>query len=93
VPLEKLFDHNDVPYKPAKIEIESTIHKHNIGTPTHSKYINLSTHLSATQNSKYCTMMKQYADIFAWEYSDLKTYDTSIIQHKTPLEKKTIPFK
>ena len=31
--------------------------------------------------------------MFAWEYSDLKTYDKSIIQHKIPLEKDTVPFK
>ena len=37
--------------------------------------------------------MKQFDDIFAWEYNDLKTYDTNIIQHKNPLEKNTIPFK
>ena len=37
--------------------------------------------------------MKEFADIFAWEYSDLKTYDTDIIQHRIPLEKDTIPFK
>jgi hypothetical protein len=37
--------------------------------------------------------MKQFADVFAWEYSDLKTYDKNIIQHKIPLEKDTIPFK
>ena len=48
VPLEKLFDHNDVPYKPAKKENESTVHRHNVGSPTHPKYINLSTCLSST---------------------------------------------
>ena len=37
--------------------------------------------------------MKQFADIFAWEYSDLKTYDTNIIQHNIPLENNTTPFK
>lgn len=37
--------------------------------------------------------MRQFDDVFAWEYSDLKTYDKSIIQHKIPLEKDTIPFK
>jgi len=36
---------------------------------------------------------EQFVDVFAWEYNDLKTYDTSIIQHKIPLEKNTIPFK
>ena len=37
--------------------------------------------------------MKEFSDIFAWEYSDLKNYDTNIIQHRIPLEKDTIPFK
>ena len=37
--------------------------------------------------------MKQFADVFAWEYCDLKTHDKNIIQHKIPLEKDTIPFK
>eukprot|EP00253_Pinus_taeda_P030356 PITA_30356 len=34
--------------------------------------------------------LKAYRDE---EYSDLKTYDKNIIQHKIPLEKDTIPFK
>ena len=37
--------------------------------------------------------MRQFADVFAWEYSDLKTYDKNIIQHKIPLEKDIVPFK
>ena len=37
--------------------------------------------------------MKEFADIFSWEYNDLKTYDTDIIKHRIPLEKETIPFK
>ena len=93
VPLEKLFDHNDVPYKPSKKENESAVHRHNIGSPTHPKHINLSTHLPSTQSSEYCTLMKQFVEIFAWEYSDIKTYDKNIIQHKIPLEKNTIHFK
>ena len=38
-------------------------------------------------------MIKEFADIISWEYSDLKTYDTNIIQHRISLEKDTIPFK
>ena len=36
--------------------------------------------------------MKEFADILLGNI-DLKTYDTSIIQHMIPLEKDTIPFK
>jgi len=65
VPLEKLFDHNDVPYKLAQKENEFAVHRHNIGSPDHPKYINLSTHLFAAQISEYCNLMKQFADVFA----------------------------
>jgi hypothetical protein len=37
--------------------------------------------------------LKEFSDVFSWKYSDLKTYDPKIIQHKIPLEKDTIPFK
>ena len=37
--------------------------------------------------------MKEYLDVFRWSYSDLKAYDTSIIQHTIPLKKDEVPLK
>ena len=93
VPLEELFDHNDVPFKLAKKEKDIAVQEKNISSQSNPKPINLSTELTADQRPKFCSLMKEFADIFAWEYSDLKTYDTNIIQHRIPLEKDTIPFK
>ena len=31
--------------------------------------------------------------MFAWSYEDLKSYDTSIIQHKIPIKENQKPFK
>ena len=93
VPLEELFDHNDIHFKPAKKELDPAIQEKNIGSQSHPKLINLSTELTADQMSKFCSLIKEFSNIFAREYSDLKTYDTNIIQHKIPLEKDTIPFK
>jgi len=92
VPLEKLFDHNDVPHNLAKKENKFVVHRHNIGSLAHPKCMNLSTHLSSAQSVEYCTLMKQFADNFSWEYNDHKMCDTNIVQHKIPLEKNTIPF-
>ena len=47
VPLENLFDHNDVPFKPAKKEKDPAIKEQNIGSQSHPKSINLSTELTA----------------------------------------------
>ena len=49
--------------------------------------------LNADQKSEFCSLIKEFADVFAWEYSDLKTYDTNIIEHRILLEKDNIPFK
>jgi hypothetical protein len=54
VPLEKLFDHNDVPYKPDKKEKDPPVCEHNIGSQNHPKFINLSVELTADQRSEYC---------------------------------------
>ena len=93
VPLEEMFDHNDIPFKPAKKEIDPTVQERNIGIQSHPKLINLSTKLTTDQRSKFCNLIKAFVDVFTWEYSDLKTYDTNIIQYGIPLEKDTIPFK
>ena len=86
VPLEELFDQNDIPFKLAKRELDPTIQEQNIGSQIHPKLINLSTGLNADQMSKFCSLIKEFADVFSWECSDLKTYDTNIIQHRIPLE-------
>ena len=93
VPLKDIFYHNDIPFKPAKKELDPAIQEKNIGSESHPKLINLSMGLNADQRSKFCSLIKEFADVFSWEYSDLKTYDTNIIQHRIPLEKDTIPFK
>jgi hypothetical protein len=53
---------------------------------------NLSTQLTAEKRVEYGSLMKEFSEIFAWEYSDLKTYDTQVIEHKIPLKKEATPF-
>ena len=93
MPLEEIFDHNDVPFKLVKREKYPVVHEHNLGSQSHPKFINLSFELTLDQKSELCSLMKEFADVFSWEYSDLKAYDTYIIQHRIPLEKDTIPLK
>ena len=47
VPLEELFDYNDIPLKPAKKELDPAIQEQNIGIQSHLKPINLSTKLTS----------------------------------------------
>ena len=93
MPIEELFDHNDVPFKHFKREKDLAIHEHNLGNQSHPKLVNFPSELTTDQKSELCSLMKEFADVFSWEYSDLKTYDIAIIQHRIPLEKDTIPLK
>ena len=38
-------------------------------------------------------LFKEFKDVFAWTYEDLKTYDTEIIQHVMPLKEDAKPFQ
>lgn len=42
---------------------------------------------------KYISLMASFADVFAWDYSDLKTYDTNVIQHTIPIKTNQKPFR
>jgi hypothetical protein len=49
--------------------------------------------LTEKQKADYGELLKEFADIFAWKYDDLKTFNTKIIKHKIPLNKDTKPFR
>jgi hypothetical protein len=40
----------------------------------------------------YVSLMKNFDDICAWSYEDLKRFKTNIIQHKIPLKVGSNPF-
>ena len=58
VPLEEIFYHNDISFKPAKKEKDPVIQEKNIGSQSHPKLINLSTELTAYQRSKFCFLIE-----------------------------------
>jgi len=47
--------------------------------------INLGLGLTSKEKSAFYRLLRQYKSVFAWNYNDLKTYDTSIIQHIIPM--------
>jgi hypothetical protein len=64
----------------------------NIVTEEESKYVKLSSSLSANQSDEYIKLLKEFYDVFTWKYEDLETYDTSIIEHRIPFNDDTKPF-
>jgi len=92
-PLEDIFDSNDIPRKPKMQPLNATIEDCNIGTIQNPKMIKLSQSLPSNQKPKYVDLFKEFQDVFAWSYEDLKSYDTSVIQHTIPLKPNQKPFK
>ena len=93
VPLKKLFDPNDVAKEPQLVPICEDVEDVNIGTEDQPKAIKISRTLSSEAKKKYISLMTEYSDVFAWSHSNLKAYDTSIIQHTIPIKKDEMPFK
>jgi hypothetical protein len=53
----------------------------------------LSSSLTNEQRVEYTELLKEFTDVFAWAYEDLKTYDTSVIEQKIPLKEEANPFR
>jgi hypothetical protein len=93
VPLERLFDGNDVPVKGKVSNEDAETTECNIGSQEEPRFVKLSNSLSSEQRAEYTELLKEFADVFAWMYEDLKTYDTSVIEHKIPLKEEAKPFR
>jgi ribonuclease HI len=93
IPLERLFDGNDVAVKGRVSGDEADTTECNIGIPEEPKMVKLSRSLTEEQRAEYTELLKEFDDVFAWTYEDLKTYDTSVIEHKIPLKEEARPFK
>ena len=65
----------------------------NLGTENNPKFVNLSKCYSPAERDKFVGLFKQYRDVFAWTYEDLKTYDTSIIKHVIPIKAGVKPYQ
>ena len=86
VSLERIFSKDDTPLKLAMQYSKENVVECNIGTQEHPRMVNISKSLSTEQRNRYIKLLKEYVDVYAWYYEDLKTYDNNIIQHKVPLK-------
>ena len=94
--LEKLFDIQDKFKRPADTKIGSTSLRYkvvNLGTKQNPQNINLGTNCTHAERATFMKLFKEFKDVFAWTYEDLKTYDMKIIQHVIPLKEDAKPFQ
>ena len=79
IPLEKLFDQNDVTKNPKMKLVDDAFEDKNIGTEENPKIIKLSKSFPVKEKEYYINLMKRYTKFFSWSYEYIKDYDTSII--------------
>jgi hypothetical protein len=94
--LENLFDLRERFKGSTNIKIGSLCPMYetiNLGTLKKPKNINLGKTVSKEERKAYLKLFREYQDVFAWSYRDLKTYDTCIIQHTIPLKSYVKPFQ
>jgi hypothetical protein len=93
IPLEILFDQNDIPVKstlqPQLEEVEDC----DIGTKEESRMVKISKLLPLEIKDKYKNLLRQFKDVFSWSYDELRTYETAVIDHKIPLKHGVKPFR
>ena len=93
IPLEEIFDQDDVARKPTLQPTKEGVEEVNIGTTANPKMVKLSKALPPKIKDKYISLMASFSDVFAWDYSNLKTYDTNIIQHTISIKPNKKPFR
>ena len=65
----------------------------NLGTAKKPENINLGLGLSFEERLSFIRLFRKYKSVFAWDYTNLKTYDTSMIQHTIPMISEEKPIQ
>jgi hypothetical protein len=58
----------------------------NIGSTKSPRLIKIGKSMSPDERKSIENLIREYKDVFAWSYDDLKAYKGDIIQHVIPLK-------
>ena len=65
----------------------------NLGTKQNPLFINLRVNYSDEERWDFIRLCKDFKDVFAWMYDELKTFDTSIMHHNIPMKPEVRPYQ
>jgi len=95
VKMEQLYDLHDKFKKENNCKMHSSSMKYelvNLGTKEYPQNANLHLGCSPQEKVVFFKVVKEYKDIFAWTYGDLKIFYTSVMWHVIPLEIEAKPY-
>ena len=65
----------------------------NLGTEEDQKEVKVGTALGQEIKDELVSLLREFADVFAWSYQDMPGLDTDIVVHKLPLKPECSPIK
>jgi hypothetical protein len=93
IPLERLFDQNDMPLKSTLQPQPEEVEDCDIGTKEKPRIVKISKYLPPEMKGKYADLLEQYKDMFSWSYDEMRTYDTTMIEHKIQFKASVKSFR
>jgi hypothetical protein len=93
VPLEKLFDKSDAFKGTNKSKLDEHVIELNVGSKESPRIIKIGQGCTQVERRRLEALVREYKDVFAWSYDDLKAYDPKVIEHAIPLRKEAKPFR
>jgi ribonuclease HI len=93
IPLEDLFDIHDV-FKGRRTnkQVEDAL-EFNIGTEMDPRAVKIGKGTTERERKAILNLIREFRDIFAWNYDELKAYRGDVIQHAIPLIEGAKPFR
>jgi len=65
----------------------------NLGSQDHPKPIFISESLSLTEKKELIVFIKEYIDVFVWNYEDMPGLDPQVAMHRLNIKPDTKPVK
>ena len=94
VALEQIFDRSDMIKETKKEGIKPTNYiEINIGSEEDPKFIKIGKGTSEKERQEIIKLVKEFRDVLAFTYDELKAYREDVIQHTIPLKKEVKPFR
>jgi hypothetical protein len=91
--LEDVFDMSDAFQGTNKSSLDDQVNEVNIGNKDTSRIIKVGKGCTPEEKRKIVTLVREYKDVFAWSYDELKAYDPKIINHVIPSLEGVKPFR
>lgn len=62
--------------------------KYNIGSEEDPKFVNIGNNCNAEEKDQFIKLLRQYMDVLAYSYDDLKSFHPKEVQHDIPLKRR-----